>query len=702
MKKLFAKTHIVLAVALVLILLGSIFGGMVHTSFYSVDISEIEFQTERGTLNGLLYMPKGAGANDQRPVVITTHGYLNTKEMQDAPAIEMSRRGYIVLALDMYDHGDSRWDGDIPVGGQFSTFWLYSMSDAANYIAQQPYTAKDADGNAYVSVSGHSMGGFSSLVALYLDEMASLQTGVRNIYAGIAVGADFSYAAAIAPQSAYEAAFGSRTVGIIGGHYDEFFFNKSADEKTPEEAKVQGTVTYKDFCATNSGKSFLGLSPEDPAAEAGKYYTVEAPEVTVEDTVVRGAETGTRVIYTPNQTHPWNHFSAEATSDLITFYQTAFDGVTSPNQANANLDPNNQVWQWKEFFNMIALIGFFLLILPLAELLLKLPFLKKAITEKTAPVAAATSSGGKALYWMTIVFSAMIPAILFPTLMDKQDANIGALLTTACLLVVFGIIAAAFGARDKNKNVMHGGIAVAVVSLVGALVFGFAENILALSPYFVEPTVNQIGYWAVVSGLIALLITVAYYYFNKKEAGTTFASYGVSLKPVAIAASLVVALVIVAVGYGLLYLMQALFGVDFRIWTLAVRTFKPEHLIVTLRYAPFFLFYYFINTVALNANTRGRKMGYLISILLNVGGLILWVVAQYGLDFITGVGMCPGQALNGILLFALIPCLAIAAVYARKLYEKTNNVWLAAFLNTTLFTLITCANTALFWNMVPA
>ena len=94
--------------ALLLILASSFLAGLLHTSSYSVKIERIEFATERGTLSALLYIPKGAGANDPRPVIITTHGYLNTKEMQDAPAIEMSRRGYIVLALDMYDHGDSR------------------------------------------------------------------------------------------------------------------------------------------------------------------------------------------------------------------------------------------------------------------------------------------------------------------------------------------------------------------------------------------------------------------------------------------------------------------------------------------------------------------------------------------------------------------------------------------------------------------
>ena len=126
-----------LVVALALMILGSFFAMLFNTSFFTVQVKEITFTTERGTLSALLYLPKGAGADDPRPVVVTTHGYLNTKEMQDAPSIEMSRRGYIVLDLDMYDHGDSRWDADIPVGSQFGTFWIYSVTDAANRAAQQ-------------------------------------------------------------------------------------------------------------------------------------------------------------------------------------------------------------------------------------------------------------------------------------------------------------------------------------------------------------------------------------------------------------------------------------------------------------------------------------------------------------------------------------------------------------------------------------
>lgn len=367
------KTKKVLLFAVILVVLGSFLASMFHTSFFQVKVKEIEFETERGTLSGLLYMPKGAGEEEPRPVIVTTHGYLNTKEMQDASAIEMSRRGYIVLAVDMYDHGDSRWKDEIKVGEQFATFWIYSQIDAANYMAGQDYTKKDESGNAYLAVSGHSMGGFSTLTAMYMDEMNAVQTGVRSIYTGVSVGADYSYSSAIAPQQEYMAAFGDRTVGMIAAQYDEFFFNKSEEEKSTEEKQIEGTVLRKNFVETASGKMFLGKSGKEEAT-AGKFYEVDSGVLTYEGNPIREAQTGKHIIYTPSETHPWNHFSRETTADLIRFYDEAFEGVRAKSQTTADLAADNQIWFFKELGNLIAMCGFFLLLVPVMELLLKLPF----------------------------------------------------------------------------------------------------------------------------------------------------------------------------------------------------------------------------------------------------------------------------------------------------------------------------------------
>lgn len=698
-----------LALALVVILIGSFFAGMVNTSFYDVDVTEIEFETERGTLSGLLYMPKGAGEDDPRPVIVTTHGYLNSKEMQDAPAIEMSRRGYIVLALDMYDHGDSRWAADIETGSQFRTFWIYSQFDAASYMYQQPYTLKDEAGNGYIAVSGHSMGGFSSVVAMYMDEMASLASGYRMIYAGIPVGADLSYAAMVAPQDQLLASFGSRTVGFIAAHYDEFFFGKSDAEKTEAEKASKGSVRYKDFAATAVGKAVLGLAADGPSGEAGQYYIADSGDVVVDGNTVRASETGERVIYTPSQTHPWNHFSRVATSNLVSFYQHVFKDVTPATQAMADLQPDNQIWQWKEIFSLVSLIGFFLLIVPVCQLLLRLPLLKKSVTAEVDPVPPAKHTWGKVLAWLGVAAGALIPAIFFPDFMDKTD-TLKTFGIIALVILGLGVLTAVWGfvtagkadgeARAKRRTYAFGGVSVAAVSLALFLVFQFASSIVKLGPLFNEPTVNQVAYWALISGLVTALITLAMYFFVQRPSGTKLASYGIGVNWLSVAASLITAVVAVVLAYAVLYITQAIFGVDYRFWTLAVRTFKTEHVLTALRYMPIFFVYYFCNTTAINANARMRKHGTLLAILMNVGGLVLWIAFQYGKLFVTGVAAYPTQALNAILLFALIPCLSIAGVFARKLTIKTNNVWLGAFVNTILFTMITVANTAMFWNLV--
>ena len=86
----------------------------------------------------------------------------------------------------------------------------------------------------------------------------------------------------------------------------------------------------------------------------------------------------------------------------------------------------------------------------------------------------------------------------------------------------------------------------------------------------------------------------------------------------------------------------------------------------------------------------------LYAIALNIGGLVLLLALQYGKLFVTGVAYNPSLNLEGILLFGLVPSLLVAAIFARKFYEKTNNVWTSAFFNTFLFTMIAIANTAVY------
>lgn len=672
--------------SIVLVLLGSILAHMFNTSFYSVEVKRIKFETDTGILSGLLYLPKDAGATDPRPTIITTHGYLNSAEMQDASAIEMSRRGYVVLALDMYDHGHSINKTTYEPAKSFFSFWPNAIYDAVQYMYNQDYVLKDSEGNGIIGVAGHSMGGFSSTVAMVKDEQDFLKTGVRKIHAGLTMGSDYSWSSYLGINSDVAfAAYGPRTVGIIAAHYDEFFFDSEA-------SKSGKTVIFKDYINKPEGRGFLG-NPENPIE--GLMYSLE--------------NGGRRVIYEPWEIHPWNHFSFETTRYQISFYTKAFQGYTSPNQKNVGLGPENQRWMLKEYSEFLALIGFFLLFVPLISILMKLPFFSKAITNPALVVEAPKNRLTKTIYWIFFIFGAAFPALFFPSLMVKSGSGMVILKVSSLIIlalsIIVGIVLYSKAKKQEGKStkfIINGTIFIALSSLLLFLSINFGNKMFGLSSYFNQPTTNQIVYWALIVSEVLIILTLVLYYLNKRYSDISPRQYGFVTNWKSIISSLFVVIVAVIIGFALLYLVDSLFKTDFRIWTWAVKTFETSHLIAALKYSPFFFLFYYIIGISVNANTGFMKKskGYLFACISVVGGLVVFLLLQYGLLFFRGEALCPSQALNPILLFALIPSLIVATFYTKSLYEKTGNIYTAAFLNTILMTIILAANTTTYHGLI--
>ena len=663
-----------LCIALALILLGSGLAGLFNTGVGATKVTRISFDGGHGTLSGLLYMPKDASASNPKPTVIVTHGYLNSAEMQDANAIELSRRGFVVLALDQYDHGHSALShenyADTSFFGVWLPFWANSMNDAVQYMYEQPYVLKDADGNGLIGVTGHSMGGFSSTLALAFDEMQAAESGVRKVACGLSEGSDFMYTAFVGVDAATaDALGGGRTIGKVCAQYDEFFFNDPTVEG--------GTVRHKDYVSTPDGMTFL---QQTAPARANTWY----------DT----ADGGRRIVYEPAQTHPWNHFSATTTGYAISFYQTAFADYAS---LLKDIAPNRQVWQWKEAFECVALVGFVMLILALAQILIELPFFKLAKTGELE-VQPAPKGGKRLATWIILLVAILLPAIFFTPLMDG-----GAGSPKVMILFYAGIVAAVGGlaafiialTKKQGKAAVIGGCCLTVSGALLALI----AKLPMYQDYAVwtAPGVNSIAYWTIGCALMSLTILSAVFVCMKRSEGASFATYGVSFKPAAILGGLCTALVTVVLAYAVLWLMDLLFKADFRIWTFAFKTFDAGIIPAILRYLPTFLLFYIVSTAGITVNTNTERLqgvkGYLLAICLNAGGAILWLICQYVTLFSTGVAMEPGSALSGIVLVAMVPTLSIAAIISRRLYKKTGNIWTAAFLNAILMTTMTIANT---------
>lgn len=670
------RSVIVLCIALVLILAGSILAGMYNSSNGSVTVSRISFEAQNGTLSGLLYMPKGASAENPRPTVIVTHGYLNSAEMQDANAIELSRRGIVVLALDQYDHGHSDLDNKVYTGTSFmeiwAPFWINSMHDAVAYMYEQPYVLKDEAGNGIIGVTGHSMGGFGSTMALAMDEQEAAATGIRKICCGLTEGSDFLYTGFFGVDvAAADALGGGRTMGKVAAQYDEFFFN--------DPAVTGGTVRHKDFVSTPDGLAFLQRTD---SAEPNTWYPT--------------SDGGMRIIFEPAQTHPWNHFSITTTAHALYFYKEAFKDYS---QDLNFLDPNDQIWLFKEGFECLALLGFVLLIVSLASLLIEIPGLSKARTGALEPTPSVRGGGGRFGALALILGLILLPAIFFSPLMDggAGSETVMILFYAGCAFAVAGLFGLIFGLFDK-ENRLRLVIGSFMVMLSGAALALVARTPMYTDgPFWTAPGLNSIAYWTIGCALISLLAMSLIYVGAKAKEGLNFRSYGVSFNPLAILMSLVVAILTWAIAYGVLFLMDMLFKADFRIWTFAFKTFDFNIFPAILRYLPTFLLFYVVSTAAITVNTNTEKLkgfwGYLVAIILNAGGPILWLANQYGTLFTTGVAAHPGSALSGIVLVAMVPTLSIAAVISRSLYKKTGNIWLPAFLNALLMTTMAVANT---------
>ncbi|MFK8794962.1 alpha/beta fold hydrolase [Planococcus plakortidis] len=669
MKK-FKKSLVFLIVALLLVFIGSAVAAQFNSSSGEVGVSRVYFETERGELSGLLYKPDGADS-EARPTLVATHGYLNSGEMQDAQAIEMSKRGYVVLALDQYDHGHSTGTMEKPV--PFFSFWPHAMYDAVQYMYDQDYVLKDAEGNGIIAVSGHSMGGFSSTHAVMLDEVDFQDSGIRKIHSSLTMGSDYQWLKTLGyTDEEINASYGPRMSGKIAGVYDEFFFDA--------EASAAGQpVVKKDYVSTAEGLGFLGGLE---SAQAGEFYEVD------------GAQ---RIIYQPNETHPWNHFSQQSTAHAIDFYDAAFAEYGDL----VAIGDEGQTWMWKEWFSFVALIGFFFLFIPVINLLTKLPFFNWVYTERPAALSAPKTHGAKLAGYILLIVGALYPALFF-TALYSGDAT-GMTLLRQISMITIGLAALIFifsFVKNGDKSIKTGSGLILGIGIVQYIYLRQQERFFATTEWFGAATVNPVVFWAINVAIVTLMILVGYHFVAKKAEGASFASYGLKANSKTIAAALATAIVAVVIGYGLLYLVDALFKVDFRLWTLAVKTFEDQHVWALLRYAPLFFIYYFIVGLSVNVNTAssiydGWK-GYGISILHFIGGLVLYLAYHYGLLFLTGTGGYPAESLSSIIVIGLVPILLVAAIYNRYFFRKTGNVYVGAFLNTILMTLITLANTVLY------
>src|ERR1700722_14978994 len=134
-----------------LVLAGGLIAHLVQTSG-GVRIEDVRYPGAAGeTISALLYVPPSATPAHPAPAVLLSHGFINTREMQSPFAIELARRGFVVMAMDMAGPGYS--------GGVLAEQGLGGPA-ALNCLRPLPYVDK---GN--IGLEAHSMGGSAVMSA---------------------------------------------------------------------------------------------------------------------------------------------------------------------------------------------------------------------------------------------------------------------------------------------------------------------------------------------------------------------------------------------------------------------------------------------------------------------------------------------------------------------------------------------------------
>ena len=203
---LFKRNSFWLALSLVLVMLSAVGASIVQTNAGQVTIKDMRWETASGEMmSALLFKPNVVSAENKAPAIIVSHGWWNNREMQDANYVELARRGYVVVSIDMYGHGNSDYlaNADLKLGGT-------GMYDAVKLVADLPYVD-----TTKIGVSGHSNGARAANFSVVLDDAAPTPL----IAAVFLVNNDGVYKDA-ANENAYFNLYGKRDVGIVADQYD--------------------------------------------------------------------------------------------------------------------------------------------------------------------------------------------------------------------------------------------------------------------------------------------------------------------------------------------------------------------------------------------------------------------------------------------------------------------------------------------------
>ncbi len=348
-----------LIICLGAIVIAASFARLIETDFGKVNVSNVSISDPDGvTIVARLYKPVSASIAKKAPAVINTHGYQNDKLVNDSFAIELSRRGYVVLSPDVIGHGDS--GSGVSVGGVLGDpKYTGGVQSVYEFAKNLPYV--DA---ANIGAMGHSMG------AIITERLGANNPEIK----------------AINIQCGFPGNPTLRNVLLTQARYDEFSFFRD------------GLFIVDSLPATKNRMDAFGLSA--PVAWDTTYGTF------ADGTARRAALI--------QMEHHFLPLTNKAVAEGVSWMNQALKG------GDLTLAPTSQVFMWKELLGLLTLIAALIMLIPLTNILLAFAFFAPVAQSMPDRYVASSGAWWKFATINTVIAGVTYPIMTqFGALSDK-------------------------------------------------------------------------------------------------------------------------------------------------------------------------------------------------------------------------------------------------------------------------------------------
>ena len=351
-----------------------------------------------------------------------------------------------------------------------------------------------------------------------------------------------------------------------------------------------------------------------------------------------------RIIFNEALLHPFQPYNKEAMANQLYYFDEVFNSPIKK-------DSYDQMWQFKEFLTLLNMVVSFLLLIPLTKNLLKISFFSIIVKKVPEPLPVQNRKS-KIIFWSLISFSALVACVTFIPMVE---------------------VAKYLFPEAATRN---------------------------LTWFFPQRMNNSVMLWALLNGTLGLILFFLSYYMFGKKHGVKQNSWGLGISLNELFRTVILALSIFAIYYLILYVIYALFHIDYRFWFMGVRVFQPEMLLVLAMYFPFFFVFFFSNSLRVNGAMRfsgqSENVSRLIGGLANSGGLILIIIIQYLVFWWTGTVYWTTNWLSVNLLFGIVPIMFILPYFNRIFFQITGRVYLGPLVTCLIFIMILSTNTVVY------